>query len=289
MKKSPQIAVITNITPNHLDVHLSYEEYVNAKKNIFIHQDKNKDKDENVLVLNFDSAQTRKLMSDTMAEVRWFSRKENILESITLNNDWIIKNGRENTKHFVNVHDIAIPGMHNIENFMAAIAAVSHLVSTETIKKVAKTFRGVEHRIELVRNINGVSIYNDSIASSPSRTIAGLRSFSKRVILIAGGCDKKLSYDTLAYEMIESVKSLVLVGQTAPKIEKAFESARKDMGKGYDIGIHHARGFEEAVSTAYKLASPGDVVLLSPASTSFDLFKNFEERGLRFKELVMKL
>ena len=185
------------------------------------------------------------------------------------------------------IGDILLPGVHNIENYMAAIAAVEGLVSDETVKQVAKTFGGVEHRIELVRVKDGVRFYNDSIASSPSRTIAGLRSFPEKVILIAGGYDKQIPYDVLGPEICDHVKILVLGGVTGPKIRQAVEQAAE-----YVPGcpeIVDCGEFTAAVHTAAKLAKPGDVVLMSPASAAFDQFKNFMVRGEYFKKLVMEL
>jgi UDP-N-acetylmuramoylalanine--D-glutamate ligase len=170
---------------------------------------------------------------------------------------------------------------------MAAIAAVDGLVTDETIRDYAKTFGGVEHRIELVRELGGVRYYNDSIASSPSRTIAGLRSFDQKVILIAGGYDKHIPYDVLGPEITRAVKTLILVGATGPKIKEAVVNA-PDYQTGQPV-ILERDDLRAAVNTAYDMAQPGDVVILSPASASFDQFKNFEERGNTFKQYVNEL
>jgi UDP-N-acetylmuramoylalanine--D-glutamate ligase len=180
--------------------------------------------------------------------------------------------------------DILLPGVHNIENYMAAILAVEGLVDDETIRRVAKTFGGVEHRIELVRIKDGVRFYNDSIASSPSRTIAGLRSFSEKVILIAGGYDKHIPYDVLGPEVCQHVKKLFLGGATGKLIREAVERA-----EGFDpdaLEIRDCGDFESAVRAAAAAAEEGDVVLMSPASAAFDQFKNFMERGNYFKKLI---
>lgn len=184
----------------------------------------------------------------------------------------------------LNVHDILIPGVHNIENYMAAMAAVDGLVSDEDIRTVAKNFGGVEHRIELVRVKDGVKYYNDSIASSPSRTIAGLRSFTQKVILIAGGYDKHIPYDVLGPEICTHVSQVFLCGATADKIRACVDACAGEKPEMTDCG-----DFDSAVLAAAKAAKPGDIVLMSPASASFDQFKNFMERGNRFKQLVKEL
>ncbi|MDR0839461.1 MAG: UDP-N-acetylmuramoyl-L-alanine--D-glutamate ligase [Oscillospiraceae bacterium] len=256
MKRSPDIAVITNVAPNHLDIHRDFAEYVDAKKNIFAHQSK-----DGVLVLDYDDEICRKFAAEAVGEVRFFN---------------------EETIDF----EIRIPGAHNVLNYKAAIAATRGLVSDDTIRRVAREFNGVEHRIELVRELRGVKYYNDSIASSPSRTIAGLRSFSQKVRLIAGGKDKGVPFDSLGPEIIERVKTLVLTGYTAEKIRDVVVNCEGFSGSP-DIVIEP--DFERAVLAARDAASAGDIVLLSPACTSFDRFKNFEERGNVFKELVKGL
>ena len=200
-----------------------------------------------------------------------------------------VRNGRivANGRVVMDVSDIRLPGDHNLENYLAAIAAVDGLVSDETILKFARSFDGVPHRIELVRERRGVRWYNDSIASSPSRTIAGLRSFRQKVILIAGGYDKHIPYDVLGPEITEHVKALILTGQTSDAIQAATMAA-----PDYQPGrpeIYRCGDLRQAVDQAEALAQPGDVVLLSPASASFDQFKNFEERGNTFKRYVMEL
>ena len=185
------------------------------------------------------------------------------------------------------LENILLPGEHNIENYMAAIGALDGLVPDQVVRDFAAKFAGVEHRIELVRTRNGVRYYNDSIASSPSRTIAGLRSFHQKVVLIAGGYDKHIPFDVLGPEVVEHVKALVLTGDTAPKLRQAVERA-----PGYDpaaLPIVEYKDFEAAVLAACGLAQPGDVVLLSPACASFDRFKNFMERGAAFKRIIYGL
>ena len=271
MTRSPQRAVVTNLAPNHLDVHRDMAEYVEAKKNIFAFQ-----KPGDLLVLNQDNAITDAFTGK--GNTVKFSRRGEA--HVCLKGDVITRSGEEVLK----VRDILLPGVHNIENYMAAIAAVEGLVSDDTIRHVAKNFGGVEHRIELVRVKDGVRFYNDSIASSPSRTIAGLRSFQEKVILIAGGYDKHIPYDVLGPEVCDHVKKLFLCGATAPLIRTAVENCPQEQPEIYDCG-----DFESAVRAAAAAAGEGDVVLMSPASASFDQFKNFMVRGEFFKKIVKEL
>lgn len=278
MKKSPEIAVLTNISPNHLDVHKSYEEYIEAKKNILLHQNS-----QDIVVANLDNRQAEMAASDGNGIKRYFSRES--IADVYLDNG-IIKRGNVPV---LNVDDIKIPGMHNVENYMAAITALYGIVDDEVIRNVAKNFGGVEHRIEYVRTLDGVKYYNSSIDSSPNRTINTLRVFDKKVIMIAGGKDKGIPYDEIGTILTERVKVLILIGATADKIEKALRDEIKRTGKGIFIEVIRVSTYEEAVNTAHAKAESGDTVILSPASTSFDMFKNFEERGNLFKKLVNEL
>ena len=271
MRRSPHIAVITNLSPNHLDVHKDMDEYVEAKKNIYRFQT-----EEDILIINGDNALTS--VCTGPGETRSFARLGK--GNICIKDGAIFRNGAE----VLNTKDILLPGVHNIENYMAAIAAVEGLVSDETVRKVATSFGGVEHRIELVRVKDGVRYYNDSIASSPSRTIAGLRSFHEKVILIAGGYDKQIPYDVLGPEICAHVKLLVLGGATGPKIRQAVENCT-----GEKPQILECTDFAAAVQAAADAAQDGDVVLMSPASAAFDQFKNFMVRGEFFKKMIMEL
>ena len=274
MERSPQRAVVTNLAPNHLDVHKDMDEYVEAKKNIFKFQNHT-----DLLVLNADNAITDSFTGNGVT--RKFSRQGRA--DATVEKGIICRDGAK----VLDTADILIPGVHHIENYMAAMLAVEGLVDDETIRRVAKTFGGVEHRIELVRVKDGVRFYNDSIASSPSRTIAGLRSFSEKVILIAGGYDKHIPYDVMGPEVCAHVKKLFLGGATGPQIRAAVENAPE-----YVPGcpqIVDCESFEAAVRAAAAAAVDGDVVLMSPASAAFDQFKNFMVRGDFYKKLVMEL
>ncbi|MBQ7341048.1 MAG: UDP-N-acetylmuramoyl-L-alanine--D-glutamate ligase [Oscillospiraceae bacterium] len=276
MEHSPHIAVITNLAPNHLDVHKDMDEYVEAKKTIYRYQTM-----EDILIVNGDNALTAPLLGP--GKTRYFSHSGDVHKGTYLEGDIIYRDG----KPILSKKDIAIPGEHNVENYMAAILAVEGLVKDETICQVAKTFGGVEHRIELVRVKDGVKFYNDSIASSPSRTMAGLHSFDQKVILIAGGYDKHIPFDVLGPIVCEKVKTLYLNGATAAQIRQAVETApeyKPGFPKIVDCG-----DFTSAVKTAAAQAEKGDIVLMSPACAAFDQFKNFMERGNYFKTLIKEL
>ena len=274
MTRSPKVAVVTNLAPNHLDVHKDMDEYVEAKKNIFRFQSGS-----DRLILNADNEITNSFTGNgTTSRFSRLGKAE-----VCLDGDMITRNGEA----VLNIRDILIPGVHNIENYMSAISAVEGLVSDDTIRRVATTFGGVEHRIELVRIKDGVRFYNDSIASSPSRTIAGLKSFPEKVILIAGGYDKHIPYDVLGPEICTHVKKLFVNGATAGQIRTAVEDS-----DGYAPGcpeIIDCSDFTAAVLAAAGAAEPGDVVLMSPASAAFDQFKNFMVRGNYYKKLIMEL
>jgi UDP-N-acetylmuramoylalanine--D-glutamate ligase len=278
MTQSPDIAVVTNVAPNHLDIHRDMDEYVNAKRAVFEHQS-----GRGRLVVNHDNRTTRGFADSARGETIYFSRKTRPEKSVYLDGDVIIDATGGSREKILEVSDIFIPGVHNIENYMAAAAATRGLVSNETLRRTAREFQGVAHRIELVRELRGVRYYNDSIASSPSRTIAGLRSFDRKVILIAGGKDKGVPFDELGPEVVAHVKTLVLTGLTAERIRDAVTRC-KEYGGSPEIIVEP--DFARAVKAASGAASAGDTVILSPACTSFDRFKNFEERGNYFKELV---
>ena len=275
----PIIAVITNLSTNNLDIHKSMEEYALAKENIFSHQGEN-----DLAIFNRDNDLTHAMVCRAPGRVLQFSRRTSLEEGVFVDNGTIVvaQNGKKRT--LFSTDRILIPGEHNVENYLAAIAAVQGLVPDDVILHTAETFPGVEHRIELVRTLHGVRYYNDSIASSPTRTIAGLRSFPQKVILIAGGYDKKIPFDVLGQAVQDHVKTLILTGHTADKIRQAVLSSQ-----GYQKGqptIVMEEDFSQAVLTASRMAEDGDVVLLSPACASFDHFKNFAQRGQTFKAIV---
>ena len=280
MTRSPHIAVVTNLAPNHLDVHKDFQEYINAKENIFTHQTA-----EDITVFNADNPYTLEEASRAVGRARMFSRQKELEDGVFLREDAIIARHDGAERQVMTTADIKLPGVHNIENYMAAIAAVDGLVPDQVIRDFAREFGGVEHRIELIRTRKGVRWYNDSIASSPSRTIAGLNSFREKVILIAGGKDKGISYESLGPVINDRVKLLILCGATAGVIRQSTEQAPNYEG----LEIVDVADYHEAVALANSRAREGDVVLLSPASTSFDRFANFMERGRVFKDIVNSL
>lgn len=283
MRQSPDVAVITNIAPNHLDVHGTMEEYIYAKTNLIAHQSAF-----SRTILNQDNAPTMELATMVRGTLTTFSRKVQPQFGTFLREDGMlcfVKNG--DVTPVVHKDEIRIPGMHNVENYLAAINAVWGTVSIEDMQYVAKNFGGVEHRIEFVRELNGVKWYNDSIATSPTRVLAGLRSFSQKLIVIMGGYDKKIPFEPMADTVCQQVKLVLLMGLTADKIEKAIRGS-----KFYQEGapeLVHVGSMEEAVSEAQKRSGAGDIVTLSPACASFDLYPNFEARGIHYKNLVKEL
>lgn len=280
MDCSPDVAVITNIAPNHLDIHKDYQDYIDAKKQIFLHQ-----RQDARLVLNRDNAVTAACAKEANSSVWWFSRKQSVCPGVYLRPDDVIcaRIGEQETE-IMPAAAIRIPGMHNVENMMTAFAAVWGTVPVEVMGRVARTFPGVAHRLEKIREKDGVTFINDSIASSPDRTIAGLACFAGKVILIAGGKDKGVPFDSLGPAVCEHVKKLFLTGLTAGKIKAAVEAAPAYRPGSPEIFV--IDDFTETVLAAADAAQPGDTVLLSPASTSFDRFKNFEERGDLFRKIV---
>ncbi len=283
MRKGPDVAVVTNVAPNHLDVHKDMDEYVGAKKNIMLHQNAF-----SRTVLNLDNEITAGFSDDVRGQKLYFSMKKRVK-----NGAWLGEDGYLNLSYrgisvpLLHKDDIAILGDHNVENYLAAISAVWGYVGADSIVKVAHEFTGVEHRIELVREVDGVRYYNDSIASSPTRTIACLKAFRQSIILLAGGYDKCIPFEPMAPYVVDKVKLLILNGPTADKIEAAVT---KD--PDYKLGkpqIIRVKDFKEAVMVAHEMAVPGDIVALSPACASFDAYPNFVARGKHFKELVNNL
>lgn len=281
MKRSPHIAVLTNLAPNHLDVHKDMAEYIAAKENIYLHQ-----REDDIAIFNEDNDITRELSNRAIARTRRFSHREEVADGAFLRGDEIVlrHDGREEA--VMRLADIRLPGMHNVENYLAAVTALDGLVSYEIMRETARTFTGVEHRIEPVRMLHGVQWYNDSIATSPTRAIAGLNAFDKKVILLAGGYDKHIPFAPLAPEVVQHVKLLILCGATANAIEKAVRDCPDYQGSPE---IVRCESLEDCVQTAYERAVSGDIVTLSPACAAFDRFANFMERGKAFKKLVMAL
>ena len=282
MRKSPDVAVVTNLAPNHLDIHKDME-YVDSKKNIVLHQNAF-----SKAVLNLDNEIANSFSDSVRGQLAKFSVKESLANGAYLDGTTVCYSDYGKVTKIMDIKDIKIPGMHNVENYLAAISAVWGMVDIETIKAVAKTFGGVEHRAEFVREYNGVKYYNDSIASSPTRTALGTLSlYDEKIIIIAGGYDKHIPYEPLGPVINDKVKVLILLGDTAPKIEKAVVEAENYNEN--EITIINVTNMEEAVEAAVNHAEKGDIVSLSPASASFGLYKNFEERGNHFKAIVNAL
>ena len=283
MRKSPEISVVTNLAPNHLDIHKDMQEYVDSKKNIVLHQNAF-----SKTVLNLDNDISNSFEAYVRGQLVKFSRQSDVSNGAYLEDDMIVYNDYGKKTNVVSIKDIKIPGMHNVENYMAAISAVWGLVSVENIQNVAKNFGGVAHRAEFVRELNGVRYYNDSIASSPTRTASGTLSlYDEKIIIIAGGYDKHIPYEPLGPVICDKVKTLILLGDTAEKIKEAVVNSENYSNNNPEIIM--VNNMDEAVKTAYELAKAGDIVSMSPASASFGLYKNFEERGNHFKELVNNL
>ncbi len=288
MRRSPDVAVLTNLSPNHLDVHRDMEEYVAAKKNIFLHQNAF-----GRTVLNLDNGLTAACGAETRGETLYFSRRQKT------NGGWCI----DGTVGFgeqevLSEKEILLPGAHFTEDFLAAMSAVWGTVPVEAIRKVARTFKGVAHRCELVRELDGVRWYNDSIATSPTRVIKGMLSlFPEKIVLIAGGADKGVPFDELGEKICQKVSTLILLAPGTPvpgkkppaagKIGAAVESA-PSYQKGAPV-ILHAKTMEEAVALARSAAKPGGVAALSPGATGFDMYRDFAERGDLFRKIVTEL
>ena len=279
MELSPDISVITNISPNHLDIHKSYEEYIDAKKNIFKYQS-----DKGIVILNADNELTNNMKSEVNGKAILFSSKQRLDNGVIYDNKTIKLCDDGLRRHIIDIKNIKLRGIHNYENICAAIAATSSLVDIDTQIKAISKFAGVEHRLEYIREINGVKWYNDSIGTSPTRTIAGLNAFDEKIVLIAGGYDKQLDYTPIAKPIVDNVSALILIGATSEKINDAVTKELKAQNK--EMPIVKCSTLEETISVARKIAKSGEVVLFSPASASFDMFKNFMERGDLFKQLV---
>ena len=282
MHVSPDIAVITNITPNHLNIHKDYQEYIDAKKCIFKNQNEN-----GILILNYDNDITRECSKEAKGKVIFFSSKEKLDNGFIVDED-IVKECNDGVrKHILNTDEVILRGNHNFQNIATALAATKTLVDTDVAVEAIKKFKPVEHRIEFVREIDGVKWYNDSASSSPTRTISGLNAFKENIILIAGGYDKNLEYQPLAKPVVDKVSTLILIGQTAEKIYDVVKNEAEKENK--KININMCDTLEQTIEIAKKSAKKGDIVLFSPASASFDMFKNFADRGNQFKDLVNKI
>lgn len=278
MDSEIDVAVVTNLSPNHLDMHKDMDEYVDAKKNIFKFQTSR-----NILVINRDNAITSSFKGEAKGEVREFSIKDRLEQGAYYEGGKLFVKGKE----VCHKDEIVITGMHNVENYLAAFIATIDDVNVDSMKKVATTFSGVAHRSEYIRTVNGVSYYNDSIASSPTRTLATIKAFNKKIILIAGGYDKNIPFEPLAFEGNKYIKTLIVLGATKEKIIAVFDKLKDE--KGIEVPIITVNSLEEAVKKAQEIGEDRDIVALSPACASFDMFANFEVRGNMFKDIVNNL
>ena len=276
----PDIALITNLSPNHLDKHLDFQDYVDSKANIFLNQTH-----DGRLILNRDDPYTPYYQSLSRSKLSYFSVGSDIFNGYLSRDNQVLRITEGNAEALFSTDEIRIPGTHNLQNFLAAFEAVRGLVSDDICQEVAKTFSGVAHRLETVAVVRGVRYINDSIATSPVRTIAGLHALNCRPIIICGGYDKHLPFEQLGNELCKMAKAVVLTGATAEKISEAIYTSNEY----HSLEVRIAQDFSDAVFIAASLAVPGDTVLLSPACASFDHFHNFEERGNKFKNLVLEL
>ncbi|MBI2849047.1 MAG: UDP-N-acetylmuramoyl-L-alanine--D-glutamate ligase [Chloroflexi bacterium] len=278
IKKSPPWAIITNIKPDHFDRHPSWEDYVAAKANIFKHQTIH-----HAVILNYDDPTTRAMAQDSPSPVWFFSLKGPVERGAFLHQGWLMVEDGGGEEALLPVRDVLVLGSHNLYNVLAA-SLVARLCGVETaaIRETVSTFKGLQHRLELVATIGGVAYYDDSIATTPERSIAAMKAFDRPVVLLAGGRTKNLPLDGLAQVVRDRCKGVVLFGEAGELLERALSQ----QGSVPTVRASH---LEEAVSVAHQQAEDGDIVLLAPACTSYDEFANFEERGRRFKELVCRL
>ena len=278
MRKSPNYALITNIYEDHLDYHRDFEEYVSAKENIFIHQKK-----DDLFVINKDDKYYDRFLGKVKGKVLEFSENDNITSGAFFKNGKIYLKDKNNIAFVVDVNDLKIIGNKNYLNICSAICLVKDFVDIEDIKDILIHFRGVEHRLEFVDIIDNVSYYNDSISTTPGKAIAALTSFDKKIILIAGGSDKNLDYTPFGKYIVKSSKYLILLGATSKKIKEAVLKVDKD------FKIKEVSNLKEAIYYSKEIAKEGDIVVMSPASASFDMYKNYKQRGKEFKEIVLNL
>ena len=279
MKVSPNISVITNISKNHLDIHKDYQEYIDAKKSIFLNQNK-----DDIVVLNYDDELVKSFDKEVKGEVRYFSFKSKLKDNYYLDGEYI----KYNDKIIIDTKDLIIRGVHNYINICTVLNAIKdYITDMDKALEIIRKFPGVHHRIEFVREIDGVKWYNDSASSTPSRTIAGINAFDEKIVLLAGGYDKNIPYDSLAKPILDKVRVLILFGNTKDKIYNAVMKESKLQNK--EIEIYEEKTLEHVISKAKEVAKEGEVVLFSPASASFDMFKNAYQRGDIFRDLVNKL
>lgn len=273
----PDVSAVLNITPDHLNRHYTMECYTNVKMSIAKNQDENQP-----VILNYEDEILRKYAPKLHNKIIWFSSKQELENGIYLEGKNIIYSHDGEKEIITTTEDTTLVGIHNVENIMAAIGiSISMGVPNDVIKKAIRKFKAVEHRIEYVTTIDDVIYYNDSKGTNTDASVKAIQAMTRPTILIAGGYDKKVSFDDWAKELKGKVKCLVLLGQTSNQIA---ETVRK---YGFE-NIIFTESLEEAVEECRKNAESGDAVLLSPACASWGMFDNYEQRGNMFKELVLK-
>jgi len=284
LQRSPQIALITNVSPNHLDVHRNMDEYIAAKKRVFQFQNP-----QDWLILNSDNRTTRLMGTEAVGQLAWFSRSKQPSRGACVIGERVMISRAGHLEEVCHVQDIRLLGAHNLENVLAAVT-VADLTDcpSDIMHDVITSFSGVEHRLEFVQELDGVAFYNDSKATTPTGTIAALHSFSRPVVLIAGGYDKHLPFGEMAEVALGKTKAVVLLGATQEKIAAAIRDAADRMGRDAPpiLQTHDLAG---AVAMARRYADRGDAILLSPACASYDMFRSYEERGVQFREIVRTL
>jgi len=282
--QSPHVAAVLNITPNHLD-RFTWEQYRGLKANIVRYQGPG-----DWAVLGYDCAESRALADRVASRVLFFSLADAEGEGVFARDGQAVWRCGGRQRRLFPLSAVRLRGQHNLQNALAAAAvACACGLSSESIARAVATFRGVEHRLEHVATLGGVEFYNDSIATTPERTLAGMRCFDQPLVLLLGGRDKHLPLEELAEEACRRCRGVVFFGESAPKLWEAVEAAAATLLPQARPALASARDLEEAVAAAWRLARPGDVVLLSPACTSFDAYENFEERGRHFRALVQAL
>lgn len=282
IKKSPHISIVTNISPNHLDRHTDMDDYIQAKKTIITYQ-----KPEDYTILNYDDPELRRWEQECKSHVLWYSTRQRIKNGAWIKDGSIVLSIHGQERVIVCTSRIKIPGNHNLQNILAASCA-AHLAGAheQHMERIATNFGGLEHRLEFVREIHGVRYYNDSKATTPESAIAAMRAFQEPIILIAGGIDKGSNFEKFAETCIQQTKAIVLIGKMAHKIQELILQ-KTDGEKKPSICISNT--FREAFQQAHGIAKTGEIVLLSPACASYDMFLNYEERGKQFKNMVQAL
>lgn len=284
LQTSPTVAVVTNLTPNHLDRHHSMEEYFQAKAPIVAFQ-----YGEDCAILNADDSYAARFAEKTRGRVLYFSLASAPIDGAALEGDMLALRRGGSSVVVCAQSELRVPGRHNVANALAAIAAADQMgVPVDAMREVLRAFKGVAHRLEMVRSLDDVVYYNDSIATSPDRALAGLRAVARPLVLILGGHDKQLPWMELCRAAVARCRAVLLIGEAQELIAAELAAALRDLPVALlrPEAVVRSGDLEQAVADAARLAQPGDAVLLSPGCASYDQFRNFEQRGSRFRELV---